>query len=210
MDFEALDKHLRVSLRLLAVVAVLAIAGYFTWFGLILEEPLSTDTGTWGVFGDFVGGLLNPLVAACALYWLTMSVRLQKHELAAARKELAMTRSELATASTAQKEQARLAMLATQINSLTIRLSAVSTELANTHERVNYVLERMDERGPSTAIYENSGGFSSPAISVLKMLENKSKRLEKMREAILSELSKLNIISSATQDDSIAHPHGQL
>ena len=209
MDLDTLDKQLRISLRLLALVAVLAIAGYFAWFGAMLKEPLSPDTGTWGAFGDFVGGLLNPLVAACALYWLTMSVRLQKQELAAARDELALTRGELASASTAQQEQARIALLSTQINSLTIRLNAVSTELANVHERTNYVLERMDERSPSTAIYENSSGHASSAIQVLERLEYKSKRLVTMREALLAELAMISVIASATREEPAARPQEQ-
>jgi hypothetical protein len=84
MDINTLDTRLRLSLYVLTAISVAAIGAYFLWFGFALGNPLSKDTATWGEFGDFIGGILNPLVAACALYWLTMSVRfrslnLQRH-----------------------------------------------------------------------------------------------------------------------------------
>lgn len=57
------------------------------------------DSGDWGTFGDFIGGILNPIFALFAFYWLTYSVRLQI-------KELKDTRTELAKASVAQEKSA--------------------------------------------------------------------------------------------------------
>ncbi|MEH6578994.1 MAG: putative phage abortive infection protein [Amphritea sp.] len=53
-----------------------------------------------GTFGDFFGGLLNPVVAFCALVLLTISIFIQRKELSAA------TEAMTATAN-AQKDQAR-------------------------------------------------------------------------------------------------------
>lgn len=41
----------------------------------------STDPETWGQFGDYVGGVLNPLVATLALIAIVISIRIQKIEL---------------------------------------------------------------------------------------------------------------------------------
>lgn len=42
----------------------------------------------WGQFGDFIGGMLNPLVGICTIYLILISIRLQKKELRAALNEM--------------------------------------------------------------------------------------------------------------------------
>lgn len=64
------------------------------------QISLSDSLETWGTFGDFFGGILNPIFALFAFYWLTYSVRLQIEEL----KE---TREELSKAAKAQEESAK-------------------------------------------------------------------------------------------------------
>ena len=72
---------------------------YLVWFYFINNLPLSTDSSIWGTFGDFIGGILNPLIALLAFYWLTQSVLIQKTELSETQKVLKETEK-------AQKEQA--------------------------------------------------------------------------------------------------------
>lgn len=73
----------------IAILGFGLVAIYAFYFGLILEQPPAQDAEKWGQFGDFVGGLLNPMVAFAAFYWLTQSVKIQKQELADTREELA-------------------------------------------------------------------------------------------------------------------------
>lgn len=61
------------------------ILGYMIWFVVINDQQLSIDSGDWGAFGDFVGGILNPLIAYLALFWLTKSIVIQRTELEATR-----------------------------------------------------------------------------------------------------------------------------
>lgn len=49
---------------------------------------LSQDTDDWGSFGDYVGGVLNPIVAFAALAVLAYSVSIQRRELHEARKTM--------------------------------------------------------------------------------------------------------------------------
>lgn len=72
----------------LTAIAAAAIGGYFVYFGIMVGQPAATDPDKWGTFGDFFGGLMNPIVAFAAFYWLTQSVKLQKQELADTRREL--------------------------------------------------------------------------------------------------------------------------
>lgn len=96
---------LKTQTRLTLIVAfsfaaILPIA-YVLWFGLWNKVPAATaNAATWGAFGDFVGGLLNPLVAFLALFWLTRSIEIQREELSA-------TKEELSKAKLAQQDQAR-------------------------------------------------------------------------------------------------------
>lgn len=59
------------------VVAVLAIGAYVIKF----YGPLSAAQETWGQFGDFVGGTMNPLFAFSGLMALLYTIVLQSREL---------------------------------------------------------------------------------------------------------------------------------
>lgn len=75
------------------------VSAYLIYFGIVLGQMPAEDAEKWGQFGDFVGGLLNPIVAFAAFYWLTQSVKIQKLE-------LYETKKALQEAATAQKETA--------------------------------------------------------------------------------------------------------
>lgn len=107
-----ITKHRKYAIRLIMTVFTLFII-YFvfkvfidisldskgTWVGPQLSKLSTVESGNWGTFGDFIGGILNPIFALFAFYWLTYSVRLQI-------KELKDTRQELKKAATAQAETA--------------------------------------------------------------------------------------------------------
>lgn len=50
--------------------------------------PLSNDQGVWGQFGDYVGGILNPLFSVTALFALLYTIVLQTKELRESSKQL--------------------------------------------------------------------------------------------------------------------------
>ncbi|UOO92690.1 putative phage abortive infection protein [Vitreoscilla stercoraria] len=79
-------------------IAVLAGVAYFLHFG---GYEIQKEAASWGAMGDYFGGILNPLIAGCALYVLIKSFKVQKQELKEAR-------DELAKASEAQQLQAQL------------------------------------------------------------------------------------------------------
>lgn len=99
-------KQTKRTLIGVALVAALVLIAYFAWFGILKQGSASTDPTTWGLFGDFVGGIMNPIVALCALYWLTRSIEIQWRELSAAQQELASTRMLIAEqVKTAEKQR---------------------------------------------------------------------------------------------------------
>lgn len=95
-DLKEIDQDINFH-RIIIFLILIAVV----FFYLIMKEVKVTDAAQqWGTVGDFFGGILNPIFALFAFYWLTYSVRLQI-------KELAETRNELKKAASAQEESAR-------------------------------------------------------------------------------------------------------
>lgn len=91
-DLPNIGKKINYSLIAIAIFAFIAISAYIINFGIIpyLEDEklgLSSDSGDWGTFGDYIGGLLNPCIALFALYWLTSSIKTQVQELTETRRQ---------------------------------------------------------------------------------------------------------------------------
>ncbi|MFA5920610.1 MAG: hypothetical protein WC856_04895 [Methylococcaceae bacterium] len=84
-------------------------------------QNLSKNTGNWGTFGDYVGGILNPVIAAFAFYLIRETYKLQKTEL----KE---TRKLLKVSTDAQNDQVKLAALTALLNSNLTRISLLKSE----------------------------------------------------------------------------------
>lgn len=84
------------------LVFTIVITSYIINF---YDIPISKDSGTWGTFGDFIGGTLNPIFAFLSFIALLYTIKLQSNELKASREELELTRDELARSADTQKEQ---------------------------------------------------------------------------------------------------------
>ncbi|MDP2715525.1 hypothetical protein [Rheinheimera sp.] len=89
--------ELRITYRFFQVVfsAVLTVFGVYILS--FREIPIVRDTGTWGAMGDYIGGVLNPILGFSSFIALLYTIRLQS-------KELAMTREELARSADASEK----------------------------------------------------------------------------------------------------------
>lgn len=92
----------KYSIPIAVVVLCTSIAGGLTlwWLGDFKTESA-------GQFGDFVGGLTNPIMAFLALIAVVSTIRIQVKELKATREELRLTKEELASSRTAQEALAK-------------------------------------------------------------------------------------------------------
>lgn len=72
-----IERQIKWSIGIAFSLIIIVLSIYFINF----HGKLHSEQGTWGTFGDFVGGTLNPVLAALAFYWLTSSIRLQLQEL---------------------------------------------------------------------------------------------------------------------------------
>jgi hypothetical protein len=68
-------------------VAVFLLLSVLYWMNFSVNGQ-SADPASWGQFGDYIGGLLNPLVATLALIALVISIQIQKKELSETRAAL--------------------------------------------------------------------------------------------------------------------------
>lgn len=79
--FKRDEVHLTIALFGFAgilIVALLAVAVYANKF--IDGNGLSNSQEVWGQFGDFIGGLLNPMIGALTVFLLLISVHVQRKE----------------------------------------------------------------------------------------------------------------------------------
>lgn len=69
----------------LLVVSILGIglgiiAVYFVNFKLILGFPISNDTAVWGQLGDYIGGILNPVLSFFTIIFVIIGLYYQRKE----------------------------------------------------------------------------------------------------------------------------------
>lgn len=119
---EAQELHTQISWwkYLIPVAAALLAVAYIFYFR---DLPPTNDPDKWGTFGDYFGGIMNPIVAFAAFYWLTQSVKLQK-------KELAETKAALVESAAAQNQLVENGRLAMRLSALTALVNATNDEIA--------------------------------------------------------------------------------
>jgi hypothetical protein len=87
---------------MLLVPSAFALGAVLAYTVTFWQLPATENPGAWGTFGDFLGGLLNPLVSTLTLFVAASVWKLQ-------RKELELTREELEQTKLAMEEQAKTA-----------------------------------------------------------------------------------------------------
>jgi hypothetical protein len=86
-DFSVIVSRIERVLRILPIVIFCLVLAYFA-AGWVLNWQVG-EADSWGQFGDYIGGIMNPLIAGAALYALVVSIRIQRKELEETRKVLA-------------------------------------------------------------------------------------------------------------------------
>lgn len=94
-DIAKLKQQMFYSKLIVGGIITTVLILYFSNF----HVSVSIDNADWGTFGDFFGGILNPIIASFALYWLITSVNLQIQELKKTNEALEKT------VETAEKQQ---------------------------------------------------------------------------------------------------------
>lgn len=156
------------------------IAGYTIYFGMVLGQMPAKDAEKWGQFGDFVGGLLNPVVAFAAFYWLTQSVKIQKIELEESRKALVH-------AADAQAGQVKNGHRSIQL--------AAATAIVNAHQERISKIEReiLEINGPEPKIPLHGIGRSFLFVNAprLQQLQKELQELTSKRDILIKDMEQM-------------------
>lgn len=141
---ETLAKAINRSYKFVNASVVLAIGTYLFWFWLSKDRGISGNPDAWGQFGDYLGGVLNPLVAYFAFYWLTKSVSLQKEE-------LAETRKALEDSSKSQEIQANAAQKSVRVAALSSLVNSIMGEIQVQRLQIQFLLDQAEKHHAGAA-----------------------------------------------------------
>lgn len=170
MNLEKIESQVNRARYFIVFAAVIPVVIYMFWFVVKNGQGLSVDAGVWGTFGDFVGGLINPLIAYFAFYWLTQSVLIQKTE-------LSETKDALVSAQEAQHKQAVVALKAASLQSFSIRLRAINQEILFEQDILKFVISESQRNGSQYTVMLPSGDQKLPKHAMPEI----HSRLEKLR-----------------------------
>lgn len=121
----------------ISVCFIIYLVWFLLWKAQFVESPANA-----GVLGDYFGGLVNPVVALAAFYWVTKGVRIQKQE-------LAETRSAL-------QEQAEHARASVRIDALSSMIDAHTSDISDRREHLAFLVSQRIH-GNAHAFYSMRG-----------------------------------------------------
>ncbi|HAS8434478.1 TPA: hypothetical protein I7734_22175 [Vibrio vulnificus] len=177
------EKTVRRSRKFVVLIFVATVSAYFLWFYFIQKQGLSADASVWGAFGDFVGGILNPLIAYSAFYWLTVSVLIQKQE-------LSDTKQALVQSSLAQKEQVEFSKIAAKVDVLKLRLSKVNMQLGAHIDYRNHLLSNGLQNSNITLVFNLDGNTVNPKREFASCNE-RIEALAKQQDVLIDKIQEL-------------------
>lgn len=158
-ELASLELKILITTRIAVCLLIGMPITYFITVGHIGENSFSYDSEIWGTFGDFIGGILNPIIAFAAFYWLTQSVLIQK-------KELSKTQNILLLTEKTQKTQ-RFEHL---FFSLIAQMNTVFTQLnTSTHEQESIIKKLYYD------VFENNNDLNE--LMIYAEFQNKEKKV---------------------------------
>ncbi len=167
-------------------VALFIGVSAFLWYFINFTGGLSPQREVWGVFGDYIGGILNPIFSFLALAALLLTIIIQS-------KELEQTRRELERTADANREQSKIFVSQLQrediyklITKLSDRINSnykksclphgksIHTALSGSKEIINnyYLLK----------LHEDVSDTNTPVYQIIKYLEHDLIKLQNLLE----------------------------
>ncbi|MBM4878450.1 hypothetical protein [Vibrio parahaemolyticus] len=183
MEIDKIESKVQFSRSLVILVFIATVVSYITWFAIINGNVISKDSSVWGAFGDFIGGLLNPLIAYSAFYWLTVSVLVQK-------KELGATQEALIESSEAQKKQALIAQFQIELDALNMQFEFLNSKLIDERGYLNSVVSsvQFDRMNRVLPVLRKDGKTESAE----KLLSSVGQEIETLENDVKAVLVQVN------------------
>jgi hypothetical protein len=120
-----------IALSVAAIITIFVFSKYFFSF----EDGLPLDRDKWGVFGDYIGGVLNPLLAFLSFIALLFTISLQSKELKISNETLMETKSELEQSRKIAQTQVDFYKSESNKNDLLRTIDAVHSEIKELFEK---------------------------------------------------------------------------
>jgi hypothetical protein len=98
---EKITKHKNFIVLVLSILPLVPIGFYVAYF---YKNPISKSSENWGQFGDYMGGVINPIFGFISVILLIYTILQQQKALSLQEEELKATREELARSAKAQEE----------------------------------------------------------------------------------------------------------
>lgn len=172
-------------IKVIGFIVLVVVGFYFVNF----HNGFSNINGDWGTFGDYIGGILNPVIAAFAFYLIAKTYELQKRELEA-------TRSLLGVSTDAQKDQIKLAALTALLNSNLTRISLLKNENLKILKENGCKSTEAPQSGSNDLEENFLGGFDEEYekeirknLAVINELTEKNKSFESQIEIICNQFN---------------------
>ena len=110
------------------VVVICIMLVVFSFYFANFHDGLSEKNEVCGLFGDYFGGILNPVIAAFAFYLIAETYKLQIKAYDLQKTELEETRKLLKVSTDAQNDQVKLAALTALLDSNLTRIGLLKSE----------------------------------------------------------------------------------
>ncbi len=151
------SKKMIFLLKIIIGIAAILLCLIYIFYFINFYGGLSNKQETWGQFGDFIGGTVNPFLSFLSLLAIVFTVVLQarqlensREELENSKKELEYTRYEMQRSAEAQcemakvaQEQAKYARVSARLAALHGSLEIISAMLKGPHIASNDELNRL-------------------------------------------------------------------
>lgn len=151
IEIESIEKSIKLWQRFILASAAFALLLYSYWFLVKLNKSLAESPENWGQFGDYIGGLLNPIMAYAAFFWLTKSVRLQKQE-------LNETKMALQESADSQALQVDSSLMSARLTALSALSNSVMAEVQVHRQELQFIATQLG-RGPYGTTGPGAVGF---------------------------------------------------
>ncbi|MGX1203792.1 hypothetical protein [Marinobacter sp. MBR-105] len=167
---EAFDSdQLRKWLAWILSINTGAVSAVFIFYFINFDGGLSSDHTRWGTFGDFVGGILSPILSFSALIALLLTIVLQSRQLEISKNELEATRQELARSAAAQEKAEKAQLKQAKAQEIAARIAAIN-QLLQLEDEVIRQISSWKPGSPEMARRNNAMGNKRGLIGELQNL----------------------------------------
>lgn len=174
------DTLLRLLWAVLTIAITFALVAFALYF-MVFNDGLSQEQDVWGQFGDFLGGMLNPVFGFLTLIALLLTIVIQNKELHNSTEEMRKSAKAAQKTSEHFEREAKRADLYRLIEKLTERINRNYNEnRLDNNASLHAVIAERDSTHPyfgSTDCYRRYQDKESRTYRTIKWIESDLRRL---------------------------------